>query len=58
MKKSVPKNKNTRGFFSPGPQAYDDKRQLRLFVYAVLIGLVMAVGFGFALYYLNKAGRF
>lgn len=58
MKKSAPKNKNVRGFFSPGAQAYDEKRQLRFFVYAFLIGMVLAVGFGFALYYLNKDGRF
>jgi hypothetical protein len=58
MKKAETKNRNIRGFFSPGPQAYDEKRQLRMFVYAVLIGLVLAVGFGFALYYLNKDGRF
>lgn len=58
MKKSAPKNKNAPGFFFPGAQAYDEKRQLRQFVYAVLIGLVLAVGFGFALYYLCTDGRF
>jgi len=58
MKKPAPKNRNIHSFFSPGAQAFDEKRQTRMFVYAVLIGLVLTIGFGFALYYLNKDGRF
>ncbi len=45
-------------FFSPGPAAFDQRRPYRIFVVSVLIGIAVAVAFGFALYYLNKNHRF
>ena len=42
-----------RDLFLPGPEAkYDQRRSARITILAIL-----AVGFGFALYYLNQIGR-
>jgi hypothetical protein len=47
-----------RDLFLPGPEAkYDQRRSARITILAILAGIVLAVGFGFALYYLNQIGR-
>ena len=43
-----------RSLFYPGAAAYNERRASRILVLSVLIGIVIAVGFGFALYYLNQ----
>ena len=48
-----------RGLFSPGKATYDQRhRETRILFWTVLGGILFAVAFGIALYYLNKSGRF
>jgi hypothetical protein len=46
------------GFFFPGPDTFDHRRPYRIFFVCLLVGIVVAVAFGFALYYLNRYHRF
>ena len=46
-----------RGLFFPGPAAYDERRSARVLIISILIGIVIAVGFGFALYHYNVTPR-
>jgi hypothetical protein len=43
--------------FSPGAGAYNERRSWRILIVSILAGIVIAVAFGFALYYLNKNHR-
>jgi peptidoglycan biosynthesis protein MviN/MurJ (putative lipid II flippase) len=47
-----------RDLLLPGPQArFDHRRSLRTTILGILVGIVLAVAFGFLLYYLNRNGR-
>ena len=47
-----------RDLFAPSPEArFGQMRSLRMTIFAILGGIIIAVAFGFILYYLNRNGR-
>ncbi|MDB6021967.1 MAG: hypothetical protein JWQ04_1824 [Pedosphaera sp.] len=46
-----------RDLFAPGPAAFDERRSRRILILSTLAGIIIAIGIGFVLYYLNTSGR-
>ena len=46
-----------RSLFYPGAAAFNEQRSTRILILAIMVGILLAVGFGFTLFYLNRIHR-